>query len=109
MRDDWAVAAGPLASFLPAGDGGGAARLPGDAQCLCSEQSPSAAMASPKQCRPKSAPCRSRSPPEQPLRVKVVGLFKSSSFQVAKSAAEVTARKPHVWAALPVCRSRASW
>ncbi|XP_059257175.1 probable inactive peptidyl-prolyl cis-trans isomerase-like 6 isoform X2 [Mustela nigripes] len=45
-------------------------------------------MASPKQCRPKSAPCRSRSPPEQPLRVKVVGLFKSSSFQVAKSAAE---------------------
>ncbi|XP_045860416.1 probable inactive peptidyl-prolyl cis-trans isomerase-like 6 isoform X2 [Meles meles] len=45
-------------------------------------------MASPKQCRPRSAPCSSRSPPEQQLKVKVVGLFKSSSFQVAKSAAE---------------------
>ncbi|XP_032714175.1 probable inactive peptidyl-prolyl cis-trans isomerase-like 6 isoform X2 [Lontra canadensis] len=50
-------------------------------------------MASPKQCRPKSAPCRSRSPPEQPLRVKVVGLFKSSSFQVAKSTAEALKTK----------------
>lgn len=28
LREDPAVAAGPLASFLPAGDGGGAARLP---------------------------------------------------------------------------------
>ncbi|XP_060987478.1 probable inactive peptidyl-prolyl cis-trans isomerase-like 6 isoform X6 [Dama dama] len=35
-----------------------------------------------------SVPCISRSPPEQPLQVKVVGLFKSSSFQIAKSAAE---------------------
>ncbi|XP_060139485.1 probable inactive peptidyl-prolyl cis-trans isomerase-like 6 isoform X2 [Globicephala melas] len=30
----------------------------------------------------------SQTPPEQPLQVKVVGLFKSSSFQIAKSAAE---------------------
>ncbi|XP_073749860.1 probable inactive peptidyl-prolyl cis-trans isomerase-like 6 isoform X6 [Callorhinus ursinus] len=45
-------------------------------------------MASPKPCRPRSARCRSQSPPEQPLQVKVVGLFKSSSFQIAKSAAE---------------------
>ncbi|XP_068841577.1 probable inactive peptidyl-prolyl cis-trans isomerase-like 6 [Capricornis sumatraensis] len=36
----------------------------------------------------QSVPCISRSPPEQPLQVKVVGLFKSSSFQIAKSAAE---------------------
>ncbi|XP_059797424.1 probable inactive peptidyl-prolyl cis-trans isomerase-like 6 isoform X3 [Balaenoptera ricei] len=36
----------------------------------------------------------SQTPPEQPLQVKVVGLFKSSSFQIAKSAAEVTAKKP---------------
>ncbi|XP_004406755.1 PREDICTED: peptidyl-prolyl cis-trans isomerase-like 6 isoform X1 [Odobenus rosmarus divergens] len=45
-------------------------------------------MASPKQRRPRSARCRSQSPPEQPLQVKVVGLFKTSSFQIAKSAAE---------------------
>ncbi|XP_073076908.1 probable inactive peptidyl-prolyl cis-trans isomerase-like 6 isoform X2 [Manis javanica] len=35
-----------------------------------------------------SGPCRSQAPPEQPLRVKVVGLFRSSSFQIAKGAAE---------------------
>ncbi|XP_020956775.1 peptidyl-prolyl cis-trans isomerase-like 6 isoform X1 [Sus scrofa] len=35
-----------------------------------------------------SVPCSSQLPPEQPLQVKVVGLFKSSSFQVAKSTAE---------------------
>lgn len=35
----------------------------------------------------------SQTPHEQPLQVKVVGLFKSSSFQIAKSAAEVTAKK----------------
>ncbi|TKC44087.1 hypothetical protein EI555_008127 [Monodon monoceros] len=34
-----------------------------------------------------------QTPHEQPLQVKVVGLFKSSSFQIAKSAAEVTAKK----------------
>lgn len=44
----------------------------------------------------QSVPCISRSPPEQPLQVKVVGLFKSSSFQIAKSAAEVTAKKAQV-------------
>ncbi|XP_025300331.3 probable inactive peptidyl-prolyl cis-trans isomerase-like 6 isoform X3 [Canis lupus familiaris] len=45
-------------------------------------------MASPPPCLPRSAPCRSPPPPEPPLRVKVVGLFTSSSFQRAKSAAE---------------------
>ncbi|KAM5282940.1 uncharacterized protein RBU33_017765 isoform 2-T2 [Hipposideros larvatus] len=45
-------------------------------------------MASPQWCRPKSVPCDSHSPPEQPLQVKVVGLFKSSTFQIAKSTAE---------------------
>nr|XP_013003982.1 peptidyl-prolyl cis-trans isomerase-like 6 isoform X5 [Cavia porcellus] len=43
-------------------------------------------------CAPRRPPlpaaCSSPSAPEQPLRVKVVGLFKSSSFQVAKSTAE---------------------
>ncbi|XP_013003982.2 probable inactive peptidyl-prolyl cis-trans isomerase-like 6 isoform X5 [Cavia porcellus] len=43
-------------------------------------------------CAPRPPPlpaaCSSPSAPEQPLRVKVVGLFKSSSFQVAKSTAE---------------------
>ncbi|XP_069454264.1 probable inactive peptidyl-prolyl cis-trans isomerase-like 6 isoform X4 [Ovis canadensis] len=43
----------------------------------------------------QSVPCISRSPPEQPLQVKVVGLFKSSSFQIAKSAAEEL--KNEVW------------
>ncbi|XP_027458706.1 probable inactive peptidyl-prolyl cis-trans isomerase-like 6 isoform X4 [Zalophus californianus] len=52
-------------------------------------------MASPKPCRPRSAGGRSQSPPEQPLQVKVVGLFKSSSFQIAKSAAEEL--KNEIW------------
>ncbi|XP_045654416.1 probable inactive peptidyl-prolyl cis-trans isomerase-like 6 isoform X2 [Ursus americanus] len=52
-------------------------------------------MASSQHCQPRSAPCRSRSPPEQPLQVKVVGLFKSSSFQIAKSAAEEL--KNEIW------------
>ncbi|XP_045380700.1 putative inactive peptidyl-prolyl cis-trans isomerase-like 6 isoform X4 [Camelus bactrianus] len=43
----------------------------------------------------QSAPCSSQSPPEQPLQVKVVGLFKSSSFQIAKSAAEEL--KNEIW------------
>nr|XP_017516518.2 probable inactive peptidyl-prolyl cis-trans isomerase-like 6 isoform X2 [Manis javanica] len=42
-----------------------------------------------------SGPCRSQAPPEQPLRVKVVGLFRSSSFQIAKGAAEEL--KNEVW------------
>nr|XP_019590527.1 PREDICTED: peptidyl-prolyl cis-trans isomerase-like 6 isoform X8 [Rhinolophus sinicus] len=45
-------------------------------------------MASPQRSRLKSVPCGSQSPPEQPLQVKVVGLFKSSTFQIAKSTAE---------------------
>lgn len=35
------------------------------------------------------APACTEKPPEQPLRVKVVGLFKSAGFQIAKSTAEV--------------------
>ncbi|XP_045355205.1 probable inactive peptidyl-prolyl cis-trans isomerase-like 6 isoform X2 [Leopardus geoffroyi] len=45
-------------------------------------------MASQLQRGPRPAPYCSKSPPEQPLQVKVVGLFKSSSFHIAKSAAE---------------------
>lgn len=58
-------------------------------------------MASPQRCKLRSVPCGSQSPPEQPLQVKVVGLFKSSTFQIAKSTAEVTAKKPQMPAALP--------
>nr|XP_019590520.1 PREDICTED: peptidyl-prolyl cis-trans isomerase-like 6 isoform X4 [Rhinolophus sinicus] len=52
-------------------------------------------MASPQRSRLKSVPCGSQSPPEQPLQVKVVGLFKSSTFQIAKSTAEEL--KNEVW------------
>lgn len=52
----------------------------------------------------KSVRCGSHSPPEQPLQVKVVGLFKGSTFQIAKSTAEVTAKKPQMPAALPASR-----
>ncbi|XP_037700427.1 probable inactive peptidyl-prolyl cis-trans isomerase-like 6 isoform X2 [Choloepus didactylus] len=45
-------------------------------------------MASPARYLPGPAPCLPQSPPERPLQVKVVGLFKSSSFQIAKSTAE---------------------
>ncbi|XP_076773278.1 putative inactive peptidyl-prolyl cis-trans isomerase-like 6 isoform X2 [Arvicanthis niloticus] len=47
-------------------------------------------MASQQPCRPKSKPpaCRTQLPPEPPLKLKVVGLFKSSSFQVSKTIAE---------------------
>ncbi|XP_023506671.2 probable inactive peptidyl-prolyl cis-trans isomerase-like 6 isoform X1 [Equus caballus] len=68
--------------------GAGPRGCPGDAQRLCSEKCRSAAMAGPQPCQPRSVRCRSPSPPEPPLRVKVVGLFKSASFQIAKSAAE---------------------
>ncbi|XP_024898210.1 peptidyl-prolyl cis-trans isomerase-like 6 isoform X2 [Pteropus alecto] len=45
-------------------------------------------MASAQPCRSRPVPCAFQSPPEQPLRVKVVGLFKSNTFQIAKSTAE---------------------
>lgn len=47
-------------------------------------------MATQQPCRPKSKPpaCHVRLPPEPPLKLKVVGLFKSSSFQVSKTIAE---------------------
>lgn len=51
-------------------------------------------MATQQPCRPKSKPpaCRSGLQPEPPLKLKVVGLFKSSSFQVSKTIAEVSPR-----------------
>ncbi|XP_040584287.1 probable inactive peptidyl-prolyl cis-trans isomerase-like 6 isoform X2 [Mesocricetus auratus] len=45
-------------------------------------------MATQQPCRPKSPACRTLLLPEKPLQVKVVGLFKSSSFQVSKTIAE---------------------
>ncbi|KAL1770235.1 peptidyl-prolyl cis-trans isomerase-like 6 isoform X3 [Sigmodon hispidus] len=45
-------------------------------------------MASREPCRPKPPACRTQLQPEPPLRVKVVGLFKSSSFQMSKTIAE---------------------
>ncbi|XP_060229364.1 probable inactive peptidyl-prolyl cis-trans isomerase-like 6 isoform X3 [Meriones unguiculatus] len=45
-------------------------------------------MATRQPCRRKPSPCRIRQPPEPPLKLKVVGLFKSSSFQVSKTIAE---------------------
>ena len=65
-------------------------------------------MAGQQPCGQRSVPFRSQSPPEQPLQVKVVGLFKSSSFQVAKSTAEVTAKKLQVREALPTSQAHAS-
>lgn len=44
----------------------------------------------PQPCRPKPSACRTPLLPESPLQVKVVGLFKSSSFQMSKTIAEVT-------------------
>lgn len=65
-------------------------------------------MSSAQPCRSRPVQCAFQSPPEQPLQVKVVGLFKSNTFQIAKSTAEVTRKKP-VRAALSAYRSRASW
>ncbi|XP_041509752.1 probable inactive peptidyl-prolyl cis-trans isomerase-like 6 isoform X2 [Microtus oregoni] len=42
----------------------------------------------PQPCRPKPSACRTPVLPESPLQVKVVGLFKSSSFQMSKTIAE---------------------
>lgn len=67
----------------------------GDLQCLRSGLSASAAMATRQPCRRKPSPCRTRQPPEPPLKLKVVGLFKSSSFQVSKTIAEVTSSPRH--------------
>ncbi|XP_062954023.1 probable inactive peptidyl-prolyl cis-trans isomerase-like 6 isoform X3 [Cynocephalus volans] len=45
-------------------------------------------MANPQPCRPKPVQCGSQPPPERLQQVTVVGFFKSSSFQIAKSTAE---------------------
>ncbi|KAM4866169.1 putative inactive peptidyl-prolyl cis-trans isomerase-like 6 isoform 2-T2 [Thomomys bottae] len=42
----------------------------------------------PQPCRPKPVPRRTQLPRRRPLQVKIVGLFKCTSFQVAKLAAE---------------------
>ncbi|XP_048210478.1 probable inactive peptidyl-prolyl cis-trans isomerase-like 6 [Perognathus longimembris pacificus] len=44
--------------------------------------------ATPQPCRPKSVARRRPPPRQRPLQVKIVGLYKCSSFQVAKIAAE---------------------
>ncbi|KAL0624034.1 putative inactive peptidyl-prolyl cis-trans isomerase-like 6 [Plecturocebus cupreus] len=63
-------------------------------------------MGSPQPCRPQHAACVSPPLPERPLQVKVVGLFSCPNFQIAKSAAEVTAEKPPSRAALRAPGSR---
>ncbi|OBS78547.1 hypothetical protein A6R68_19056, partial [Neotoma lepida] len=45
-------------------------------------------MATPQSFQPKSPVCSTQLPPEPPLQLKVVGLFKSSSFQMSKTIAE---------------------
>ncbi|MEJ1286702.1 hypothetical protein NN561_017710 [Cricetulus griseus] len=57
--------------------------------------------ASPQQCRPKASACRTLVQPEPLLQVKVVGLFKSSSFQVSKTIAEVSPPPDSTSAAAP--------
>ncbi|XP_010633582.1 probable inactive peptidyl-prolyl cis-trans isomerase-like 6 isoform X2 [Fukomys damarensis] len=52
-------------------------------------------MAGPEQRQPQPAACNFPSAAERPLQVKVVGLFKSSSFQIAKSTAEEL--KGEIW------------
>ncbi|XP_012924419.1 peptidyl-prolyl cis-trans isomerase-like 6 isoform X3 [Heterocephalus glaber] len=52
-------------------------------------------MAGVQQCLSQLAACSSPSAPERPLQVKVVGLFKSSSFQIAKIMAEEL--KGEIW------------
>lgn len=81
----------------PRAAGAGPRGCPGDTQCLCSEWCAGAAMASLFRL---PAPAR----PEQRLQVKVVGLFKSSSFQIAKSTAEVTAERPPCGRRFPLPR-----
>ncbi|XP_008261579.1 probable inactive peptidyl-prolyl cis-trans isomerase-like 6 isoform X3 [Oryctolagus cuniculus] len=60
-------------------------------------------MASQQPGKPGDTGCVSKSPPEGPLQVKVVGLFKSSSFQIAKSAAEELKGKTWEYSALVMC------
>ncbi|XP_036076713.1 probable inactive peptidyl-prolyl cis-trans isomerase-like 6 isoform X1 [Rousettus aegyptiacus] len=50
-------------------------------------------MSSAQPCRSRPVQCAFQSPPEQPLQVKVVGLFKSNTFQIAKSTAECLKNK----------------
>ncbi|XP_059128483.1 probable inactive peptidyl-prolyl cis-trans isomerase-like 6 isoform X3 [Peromyscus eremicus] len=57
----------------------------------------------PQPCRPKPPACPTKSPPEPPLRVKVVGLFKSSSFQVSKTIAEELKGDTWVYSSYVMC------
>ncbi|XP_052607466.1 probable inactive peptidyl-prolyl cis-trans isomerase-like 6 isoform X3 [Peromyscus californicus insignis] len=57
----------------------------------------------PQPCRPKPLACPTKSPPEPPLRVKVVGLFKSSSFQVSKTIAEELKGDTWVYSSYVMC------
>lgn len=80
-----------------AGVRGGATRLPWRLALFVFRARRGAAMATQQPCQPKSKPpaCSERLMPVPPLRLKVVGLFKSSSFQVSKTIAEVTPRPRH--------------
>ncbi|EGV98847.1 Peptidyl-prolyl cis-trans isomerase-like 6 [Cricetulus griseus] len=59
--------------------------------------------ASPQQCRPKASACRTLVQPEPLLQVKVVGLFKSSSFQVSKTIAEELRGETWVYSSYVMC------
>ncbi|XP_060229366.1 probable inactive peptidyl-prolyl cis-trans isomerase-like 6 isoform X5 [Meriones unguiculatus] len=60
-------------------------------------------MATRQPCRRKPSPCRIRQPPEPPLKLKVVGLFKSSSFQVSKTIAEELKGETWVYSSYVIC------
>ncbi|XP_075801023.1 putative inactive peptidyl-prolyl cis-trans isomerase-like 6 isoform X4 [Microtus pennsylvanicus] len=57
----------------------------------------------PQQCRPKPSACRTQVLPESPLQVKVVGLFKSSSFQMSKTIAEELKGETWVYSSYVMC------
>ncbi|XP_041509754.1 probable inactive peptidyl-prolyl cis-trans isomerase-like 6 isoform X3 [Microtus oregoni] len=57
----------------------------------------------PQPCRPKPSACRTPVLPESPLQVKVVGLFKSSSFQMSKTIAEELKGETWVYSSYVMC------
>ncbi|XP_057612004.1 probable inactive peptidyl-prolyl cis-trans isomerase-like 6 isoform X3 [Chionomys nivalis] len=54
-------------------------------------------------CGPKPSACRTPLLPESPLQVKVVGLFKSSSFQMSKTIAEELKGETWVYSSYVMC------
>ncbi|XP_026643280.1 problable inactive peptidyl-prolyl cis-trans isomerase-like 6 isoform X3 [Microtus ochrogaster] len=57
----------------------------------------------PQPCQPKPSACRTPLLPESPLQVKVVGLFKSSSFQMSKTIAEELKGETWVYSSYVMC------